>query len=264
MMARQIQRIGFGVIRLDSDSKRVLRKAVSHFEQQNTFRFPPIPSSTEEFSPKFTEEYKACFNLLYSMGLHALCELLEAVPFTHRGSLPDARVAQQAASVPPFTARDSIPFQSHHSAFEGTFFNIFNYNHGSLNAHRDRCLMTLVWGEHSQPTLPDYSRLWVQPPFSNTGSASEALIGTATSPWIDAHRHIASLPDNGSGSDGVIVFIGEELADATAGFYPAVQHCVRVHPSDEQAQWLADSHHQRDPAAPTIGNRMSVAMVFAQ
>jgi hypothetical protein len=69
------------------------------------------------------------------------------------------------------------------------------------------------------------------------------------------------------------------MTERTAGFYPAVEHCVRVHPDaahheaahggrlltmGEFMGWLSDSNYRRDPSAGSEGNRFSVAMVFSE
>jgi len=79
--------------------------------------------------------------------------------------------------------------------------------------------------------------------------------------WIDVHR-VASARGRDDDAEGasLVVFVGEAMEAATDGYFCAVEHNVRVDPSDET--WLSRSNEGRDPAAVSHGNRLSVAMVI--
>lgn len=154
------------------------------------------------------------------------------------------------------------------AGFDATFFNLFNYNHGSLNAHVDRGLLTIVYGFCPDVVDPDpalssssssspvqTSRLWVRSNASTSTADDDDTDG-----WVDVQR----VCDE----NHVLLFAGEQLVACTTSASPsaklnlrAIDHCVRV---DPRGEYLSHSHHNRDPAAAPTGNRLSAAMIFAQ
>jgi hypothetical protein len=155
--------------------------------------------------------------------------------------LPSIELIKVAASIEPFPPGNqtnathlNLPFQMQTptankdkvgNLLAGTFFNIFNYKHGSLNTHRDRCLMTLVWGWHETDDHDQaadngpVSKLWVQKLQHKEKHELRDETHLREGEWLDMHAHVARQSsrgiqsDNASGSCrgvsfGVAVFVG--------------------------------------------------------
>ena len=119
-------------------------------------------------------------------------------------------------------------------------FNLFHYDYGCLNVHRDRYLVTVV---SVLPPKDNHKRsvLWVRLPNKD---------------WINIDALVQS--------DELILFVGEELmmlSEELGTPIPAVEHCIRVDPNGERIPY---SHHQRDPKTPQKGNRCSIALVLGE
>jgi len=201
MIAGSVRRRGFAVIPIAEESRSILRAAVNTFAEDSMFRFPPILEHT--IRPTFTDEYKCAFNLLYSVGLRTLADLVvehDVHSNSRARALPCPRETVLEAALNPFQPSSLAPFEDHPSGnltpFRATFFNIFNFNFGSLNTHRDRCLLTVVWGHHNQdprlhdmPNQPiDHSRLWALP----ADHASEPHDASEPPKWVDMYAAVAS------------------------------------------------------------------------
>lgn len=148
--------------------------------------------------------------------------------------------ASSSESFSLFHPDENEPFEPG-QAFSHSFFNQFNYNHGSLNAHVDRSLLTVIYTTAAQDN-------------NNLQSGSSALwVKDTEGTWHNADRAVQR--------DQVIVMVGEDLEKAgiasRLGLF-AAEHAVRVDPSGLH---IERSHFRRDPScADGVRNRLSVAM----
>ena len=192
-----------------------------------------------------------CFDLLYGGAKRLLASTFRGVACTAALLMkgrPAPKRLQPCAAGKPFSDGQPWPYSS-------SFFNIFNYDplravsgclsvggvgqghdtrlllasmsaakdHGCLNAHRDRGVLTVVYGA---PSKEEGSKLWLK---------------EVSGPWLSP------------GSGQLLLWAGESFQEA-----PAVEHCVRVAP---EGDYVEHSHNRRDPQAPETGNRRSVALV---
>ena len=132
-------------------------------------------------------------------------------------------------------------------AFKQTFFNLFNYDHGSLNSHVDRSLITVIYSttptQDSTDSNLQQSALWVK---DNNGT------------WQNADE--AVTPDE------AIIMVGEDLIDIGNGTLAssldifAAEHAVRVDPLGNR---IERSHFKKDPGCSEgVRNRLSTAMIL--
>mmetsp|Transcript_72045 Transcript_72045/g.211068 ORF Transcript_72045/g.211068 Transcript_72045/m.211068 type:complete len:192 (-) Transcript_72045:35-610(-) len=165
-----------------------------------------------------------------------------------------------AAPLPPPCGAEGVerPFEGEGGPwpYDASFFNVFNYDHGCLNTHRDRGVLTAVYGA-GLPLRPTPVRPQEEQPHSATsGSSGEASDEAAPSrlwlrrPDADGPHWLAPAPGQ------LLLWAGEcaELPEVEA-----IEHCVRVDPS---GPYIEHSHSTRDPMAPPTGNRRSVALVL--
>ena len=223
-------------------------RALCSFKRRGLFRFPPHGSEAASSDGRLpAKDYgqceAACFNRLYR-----LCASLTAVLRRHLPRLPAApqRDVVAVGSSAPFLGDETNPYRA-------SFFNLFNYDHGCLNAHLDRGLFTL---NYAVPTSPealhsgrqDRSTLWLK---SYPSSMPESCSSSSSSEgWVAADAIVGPLD--------ALLFVGEQLSQ----FHPAASpglHSVRVHPDGPH---LSYSHARPDPAASPGRNRLSMAMVF--
>lgn len=241
MLLSSLARHGFAVVKPSPAATAALQQAVLAWRERGTFRHPPVPNDAQAAAttPTFTPA-RPCFNALFDVCRSSLRQLDQEWRDAHDGSplgapldaLPDGDV---------FLPSAELPFEGVQppTVFDESFFNLFNYDHGSLNAHVDRGLITVVYGftgedDGQQPK----SQLWLR--------------DVATDRWREAEAVC--------GEDSALLFAGEKLEQMTGGTVKAVEHAVRVVPDGE---FLAHSHFTRDPAARTTGNRLSAAMIFS-
>jgi hypothetical protein len=258
--AESLHQRGFAVVPMLHTQSEILMRAVDAFDVQfpQSSRFPPVGKEP----PPFNSSLKAAFSLMFHLALENLQGVSAFyLDSTRRDDLQCLPPIEPWLSFDPFLEcnhpfagragkEQMIPFRS-------SFFNVFN--RGSLNVHKDRCLLTVIWGTHNQTGsgqcesegscgtyLAGQSRLWVQ----------DAQFKT----WVDAQHEVEVAARAMGSNDGLIVFAGEELEEMSYGFFPAAQHCVRVDPDGE---YLHRSHHQPDPASAARANRRSVALVLS-
>lgn len=216
-VAMHLRNRGLVAFPLPQQTRVILDSALDKFEHSQRFRFPDIDALKQPYS----SEYKFAFNSLYRLSV----DVFEQVC----ANIPDYSVSPGKFSDLPFPANcpeQELPFQSKHPL--GTsFFNLFNYDFGSLNAHKDRGWITVTYCRPRPANVLDRSdvvKLWVQDHSGN---------------WVDADS--TCLADNGH----IIVMAGEALENASGGYYKAVDHSVRVNPT---GSFLSNSHFKRDPA----------------
>eukprot|EP00434_Breviolum_minutum_P001679 symbB.v1.2.001486.t1/scaffold48.1/size388161/19 len=213
-----LQRDGFVRVELSGHEEQILEKALTAFAEQKSFRYPPVPGELEELEdtkgPVMTKSYAEAFDLLY--GIACTAALLMQGEQVVKSKLKPCEGRE------PFSCEGPWHFSS-------SFFNIFNYDHGCLNAHRDRGVLTVVYGAPSDHV--DATRLWVRHVDGPLGIKH----------WL--------APES-----GLLLWAGEGFQHAQA-----VEHCVRMHP---EGDYVEHSHSRRDPEAPLTGNRRSVALIL--
>ena len=205
-----------------------------------TFRFPPVGDTVT-----YTPAHRACFRSLYSLGRACLGWMLDTVEGESRAStvIREALVAavQPAEQLFAPAGDGHEPFASADEPFASSFFNIFDYDHGLLNAHKDRYLVTTIFADSNPETAHQRSVLWVK---------------DRSQTW----RNV----DAGLQPNEVVFMIGEELEailHEVGGDYYAADHCIRVDPDGE---YLERAHFRRDPASLVTGNRLSTAFILGE
>ena len=231
---------GFALVRLDeSTDSDLLRNALINFQELGEFRFPPVGKQV-----KYQSEHKMCFKILFEVTRHCLKALLEGNPsFLASGTRLFSALKESFA--PNFVVfgpdgENNFPFTQEKEAFSTSFFNIFNYDHGLLNAHRDRCLVTAIFVNQQRQGSGAKSALWIK---GSDGS------------WSNTDALVA---DN-----EVVILLGEEfqeLAKSVGLPFWAAEHCIRV---DPHGPAIARAHHRPDPDTLKIGNRISAAFVLS-
>lgn len=245
----ELSTAGFCIVRAPRTAA-CCRSAVKRWAGEQAFRFPlhPQPASQSSNFDGITEKlYRLAFNSLYALSVRCLHELGAS-----NSQLKPLQAHQdmQSQSTPvlpfkdPHSPAPALPFEYNSSLpYAASFASIFNFNHGFLNAHRDRGLLTAVYGQLMSRKNPSgrvsdrVVRLWGQTPGSTE--------------W----RMLDPVPD-----DSVILFAGEQLARLSNGAIPAMLHACRVDPTAERISML---HHGAHPGAREEGNRQSCALVLA-
>lgn len=227
----QLRQRGFGLLELDIEERvAAVERGLNEAAQLEGFRFPPI--NVEEVS--YQPVHREVFTSLYQTAIDCLSMFA-------RDELKESAGVEALFSQSPHE-----PFPRDHP-FQPTFFNLFNYDHGSLNRHQDRGLMTVIHVEPPSAQNQPRSALWVEGPHGTWRNADRVI-----------HNQQARSPD----SSFALLLLGEEgealLSTKHEGLY-AAEHAVRV---DPEGSFLARSHHQRDPAAGASGNRRSAALIL--
>jgi hypothetical protein len=235
----QLHSKGFGIVTVDDESKLSgLRIALQQAEQLPGFRFPPI-----EGDIVYDAQKREAFQALFSVAKTCLGALLSAKkPAT--SSSPDAannlQVAlEQGKDLELFASNPHEPFQQG-QPFSQSFFNLFNYNHGLLNPHVDRSLMTIIYSSQRRRIGDSrHSTLWIQDRYGH---------------WRDGDEAAAK-------EDQVIVMTGEELslegAAVDLDFLVPALHAVKVDPTGPN---LSRPHFRPDP--DNAGSRLSAALIL--
>ncbi len=211
--------------------KECIHSVLEHIRLFSSFRFPPI-----EEKAVYTDEIRTAFRLFFQVGVGVLESIVHSLPPTE--DVLRLKKEIMNTDLDALFVHPNEPFLSG-SSFSSSFFNLFHYDYGCLNTHRDRYLVTVIAAAPPQ-TLEQHSVLWVRSPKTGEWQCVDSLLGECS--WI--------------------IFIGEELAQicAQAGFeLPAAEHCIRCDPTGD---YISHSHHKPDPATRTQGNRRSIALVI--
>eukprot|EP01089_Gocevia_fonbrunei_P009727 TRINITY_DN22112_c0_g1_i1.p1 TRINITY_DN22112_c0_g1~~TRINITY_DN22112_c0_g1_i1.p1 ORF type:complete len:131 (-),score=17.98 TRINITY_DN22112_c0_g1_i1:24-416(-) len=122
--------------------------------------------------------------------------------------------------------------------------DLFNYDVGTLNSHKDRGLVTLVYSTFNKDTNPIRTKLWLEKIDPDQKLTDE---------WIDIENEMQE--------NEAILLIGEQLQTLSGRTYPSLKHCVRASPygiHKPETNWLPD------PSSPAKGNRLSLGFILAQ
>ena len=234
-----LARWGFARLQLSAHGEALsaLQRALDEMAGADHFRFPPVEGPTH-----YNNAQRESFVALFQQSRAVLGALLQYAPplAAAAPALTDALAEASTYDRSLFThpPEAPLPFASEQQPFASSFFNLFNYDHGLLNTHKDRCLVTLAYRRRAVD--PVASALWVQARGGRWWS-SDALLGERE----------------------LLVLIGEELEElserAGCPLY-AAPHAVRVDPTGPH---IERAHHRPDPATPHHGNRISAALILS-
>ena len=239
LMRAQLRRSGFAIIPAPA-VRETCEDALTAFAPLRQFRYPPIPNCSVKsmpnltISPNLTKAYRQAFNELYVLAARSLHCVLDTHPTWPREQMAPF---PNSLNCEPFAceASSSLPYSA-------SFGSLFNYDHGFLNAHVDRGLLTAVVG---------------RPPSSGIDSSSDDAVRL----WCRAHDDGAWL-DVGekAGPSEVVLFVGEQLEAASGGEFKAIHHCCRLDPTGGHIDTRLEAH----PGAKAEGNRLSMALVLCE
>ena len=137
---------GFAVRTIAPSAKAVLAPALRSWQAQGQFRFPPVIENPPGVS-EWPRLYKRSFVEHMAIATQAFADILDELEHERSEGLPARLQALRAALVPrgdhvASRQRRAVP---RHDALSTSFINFFNYQHGLLAPHRDRCLITIVY-----------------------------------------------------------------------------------------------------------------------
>ena len=230
---------GFAVLPIrNEDDQKVIESVFAHIGEFTSFRFPPI-----EEQVVYTDEIRSVFRLFFRVAVDILDQLLQGLELT--ADVDRIRLQCVQAKRLPLFSEPNEPLSSQ-DPLAGTFFNLFHYDHGCLNTHRDRYLVTVICAQPAQTAVEGkdlaHSALWVRSPSSGTWQNVDLLLTQPT--WV--------------------IFVGEEytrICGEAGREIHASEHCIRL---DPEGDYISHSHHQPDPASKSEGNRRSIAMVLGE
>ena len=229
-----LQRHGYAVVRAPA-AARHCAAAVAAWSTSGSFRYPSVgePSSLAVPIRDMDALYRRAFNELYSLTAECTSSVWAGLPAPPTATRPFPR---DAVGTWPFDDGRARSFP-----YAASFCSVFNFDHGFLNDHRDRGLVTAIYGGRAAGTSDGARqvRLWGQRP----GGDGE---------W----HALDGLP-----ADAVVLLVGEGLERLSGGDFPALLHSCRV---DPRAEPLSMLHRGPHPGAPEDGNRQSIALVLLQ
>lgn len=253
----QLTTRGFALINVrDRARTRALNQGLETAAELSGFRFPPI--NVDEV--RYAEPHREAFRALYATALECLMQL---DPDMCRDVEGTQRLTQEALRQPSstltslshlhpelFSASPHEPFPADHP-FHPTFFNLFNYDHGALNGHKDRGLLTIIY---------------IKPAAHNERQEASALwVANAEGSWMSADHELSRVREEQApitSDHQVILLIGEEGEEAFRSTHPhlfAAEHSVRVSPIGD---YIERSHYLRDPTSREDANRLSAALIL--
>tara|TARA_B100000795_G_scaffold118544_1_gene88181 strand:- start:815 stop:1564 length:750 start_codon:yes stop_codon:yes gene_type:complete len=230
-----LQRHGYAVVHAPA-AARHCAAAVAAWATSGSFRYPSIsePSSSTAARASGGAQmdvlYRRAFNELYSLTAECASSVWAGLPAPPTAVRP---FAPDAVGTRPFADA-----RARSSPYAGSFCSVFNFDHGFLNEHRDRGLITAIYGR-AAGTSDGQVRLWGQRPGGD-----------------DEWHALEGVP-----ADAVVLLVGEGLERLSGGGFPAMLHSCRVDPRAERLSML---HRGPHPGAPEDGNRQSIALVLAQ
>ena len=251
ILHHQLASRGFALINVrDRARTRALDQGLESAAELSGFRFPPI--NVDEV--RYDEPHREAFRALYATALECLAQL---DPEVHRDGGGIKTSTQEAAATSLshlhpelFSASPHEPFPADHP-FHPTFFNLFNYDHGALNGHKDRGLLTVIY---------------IRPAHHDGRQAASALwVANAEGSWVSADRELGRVRAERTTTTSdhqVILLIGEEGEEVFKSFHPhlfAAEHSVRVSPVGD---YIERSHYLRDPTSREDANRLSAALIL--
>lgn len=253
-MLAQLRSRGFATVSLKPWIKDALQSATSvDAAAMTAFRFPPL-----EGPIVYTETRRLAFRALFDVATQCFMDILQSDALdgdnnstskAYTDALLQIRDDNKVKESFTLFRNANEPFEQG-QAFSQTFFNLFNYDHGSLNSHVDRSLLTVIYSHTpSQDTIK----------FEGTKMHQSTL-------WVKDNRGIWHNADQAVSPDEAIIMVGEDLIEAENGAIAsslgvfAAEHAVRVDPLGER---IERSHFRRDPSCTQgVQNRLSAAMIL--
>lgn len=254
-MLSQLRSRGFATVSLKPWIKDALQSAtLNDASTMAGFRFPPI-----EGPILYTNTRRLAFRALFEVATSCFWNLLQSDALDQNDSV----YKMYASALRELRDEDNIRnsfrlFTNEHEPFEPgqafsqTFFNLFNYDHGSLNSHVDRSLITVIYS--ATPSNNDDSTTLED----NNLQQSALWVKDKNDVWHNADQ--AVLPNE------AIIMVGEDLVEAGNGVIAstldlfAAEHAVRVDPLGER---IERSHFRKDPSCSAhVRNRLSAAMIL--
>eukprot|EP00929_Paragymnodinium_shiwhaense_P080091 TRINITY_DN41750_c0_g1_i1.p1 TRINITY_DN41750_c0_g1~~TRINITY_DN41750_c0_g1_i1.p1 ORF type:complete len:339 (+),score=33.50 TRINITY_DN41750_c0_g1_i1:344-1360(+) len=247
-----LRREGAVAVELSDEERASLDAALQGFGAVGRFRYPPqgLPGEDpvpldKDGHPIMPDSYRQSFNVLYAVAASAAFAMLG-----RRGG---------SRFPPPLACVDGkAPFQGDAGPwpYSSSFFNIFNYNHGMLNSHRDRGVLTAVYGTGGRAeNMPAFE----------TGTSQPSSLWLKLPAHTGGHRWSNAVPGQlllwaGSGLNDLVAQSEHEAKERIMSIED-IMHCVRADP--EGAPIPMDcSICERDPESPEGGNRQSIALVL--
>ena len=233
----ELQNHGFAILKTTGlEGSDAISRTLETAHNMKTFRFPAHDSPIV-----YTEDKRASFRSLFQWSRTCLRAILKSLDPNGQHSDHILKALESPEGIkslfPPNNLGHS-PFPEGVD-FSSSFYNIFHYDYGLLNHHKDRYLVTVVAANVSSNT-ENRTCLWAKSP---------------TVGWVNI--------DDILKPDEVAVFTGEDFEDLTTQLgtpIPAVLHCTRVDPTGPR---LPRYDNQPDPSTPTTGNRVSMAFVLS-
>ena len=226
-----LRRSGFAIVAAPKVAQ-LCEAALDPFVALQNFRYPLSHGAP---APSVDLHYRNAFNSVYQFAassLHAACGA--DFPLPPSSSAPYSMDGLQTEPFAHMT-NGNLPFSA-------SFFSLFNYNHGFLNIHVDRGLVTAVYAKRSGGFVGDQVRLWCRPHCTNR--------------WLDVDAAVDDLDCDGA----VVLFVGEQLEAASGGAFRAITHGCLLDPTAERI----DTRLNRHPGARESGNRASAALVLCK
>lgn len=235
---RQLDNASFALVEIDDPKLlKSLRGGIKEASKLTSFRFPPTDEPIV-----YNDRQKAAFRSLFDIGIVCLKAVLHDKPSHPRPPVQEKletfkKALEEVENVSLFESDPNEPFQNENQPFAQSFFNLFNYNHGALNAHVDRSLLTVVFIKEAEYQMKPPTVLWIEDKDGSWHSADDVAANYDAPPTR------------------VVVMAGEQLAD----WYRAAKHSARVRPYEKD---LDNAHLRRDPKTPASGNRLSAALIL--
>ena len=146
LLLPSIRSRGFAVRKISPATQSELSPALHSWSTRAEFRFPPVVEKPPPVST-WPHEYRVCFNTLMRLAVGAFADVLDELEDERKGRaerLP-ARLQAFRTSLSPALQSSRGNAQGDITPFDTSFVNFFNYKHGFLGPHRDRCLITVVY-----------------------------------------------------------------------------------------------------------------------
>ena len=232
LLLKQLSSRGVALLEIDEAKEaEALHQGLLEAKNLSSFRFPPINVDVI----KYEDIHRNAFRALYETAISCL-SLLMGSDQSHEANCKSL-----------FSESLDEPFPLDH-AYHPTFFNLFNYDHGALNTHKDRGLLTIIHVDPPQEAPHEASALWIEGP-QQTWSSGDELIRKAK---VKKQNNLYALLL--VGEEGETLFHERGQLDLYAA-----DHSVRVEPTGE---YISHSHHQRDPQTRPHNNRLSAALIL--
>jgi hypothetical protein len=222
MLCNSIRTRGFAVVDIPMDICAELEYALAQWKLMGEFRFPP-PSGLEfgAWDGVYQRAYKN-MKLIAAKNMKVITTELK-----ERGHMGEEHHYKKLDDC----------------NFDASFMNIFNYAHGKLCPHRDRCLVTIVYRQNDSSFIEDklMKSMWCEEP--------------VTKNWVNIDNEIRGK--NGK----ACLLVGDELSYLTQSYLPAALHCVLHSPyrniEQQENDLLGIKHHNRH------NDRMSIALILS-